>query len=105
MQRAFRNLWADAPAEALRELGLGIGISTGRVIVGNVGSEDAMDYTVVGDAVNVAARLQSLAEAGDIVVSLSAHELLDGEGNAEVMRLTKLRGRREPVSVFRLQID
>ena len=103
MQRAFRNLWADIPAEALRELGLGIGISTGRVIVGNVGSEDAMDYTVVGDAVNVAARLQSLAEAGDILVSQSAHQMLDNEDDAEVMRLTKLRGRREPMDVFKLR--
>jgi len=103
MQLAFRNLWTDAPAEALRELGLGIGISTGRVIVGNVGSEDATDYTVVGDAVNVAARLQSLAEAGDILVSHSAYELLDNEDDAEAMQLTKLRGRREPVNVFRLR--
>jgi len=105
MQRAFRNLWVDAPAEALRELGLGIGISTGRVVVGNVGSEDAMDYTVVGDAVNVASRLQSLAEGGDILVSHSAHQLLDNEDDAEVMRLTKLRGRREPMNVFKLRSD
>jgi len=102
MRRAFANLWADAPNETLRELGLGVGISTGRVIVGNVGSEDAMDFTVVGDAVNVASRLQSMAEAGDILVSQPAFELLDGEGSADCMRLTKLRGRREPMNVYKL---
>ena len=103
MQRAFNNLWSGAPSEALRGLGLGIGISTGRVIVGNVGTKDAMDYTVVGDAVNVAARLQGLAEAGAIFVAHSAYDLLQGEDHAEVMLLTKLRGRREPMNVYRLE--
>ena len=102
MQQTFHNLWADAPDAALRELGLGIGVSAGRVIVGNIGSESAMDYTIVGDAVNVAARLQSLAEAGDILVADSAYRLLWGEDDAEVMRLTRLRGRQEPMNVFRL---
>ncbi len=105
MQRAFRNLWADAPIEGLRELGLGIGISTGRVVVGNVGSEDSMDYTVVGDAVNVAARLQDLAEPGDVLVSQSAHDLLEGEDDAVVMPRTELRGRREPMDVYRLRTE
>ena len=105
MQRAFRNLWADAPTEALRELGLGIGIGAGRVIVGNVGSEDAMDYTVVGDAVNVASRLQDLAEAGEILVSQSTHELIRDEDDAEMMPLTRLRGRREPMNVYKLRSD
>ncbi len=103
MQRAFRNLWADAPIEGLRELGLGIGISIGRVVVGNVGSENAMDYTVVGDAVNVAARLRDLADPGDVLVSQSVHGLLKGEDDALVLPRTELRGRREPIDVFKLR--
>ena len=105
MQQVFRNLWQDAPAETLRDLGLGVGISTGRVIVGNVGSESAMNYTVVGDTVNVAARLEGLAKAGDILVSDPVYSLLDDKIPGELMRSTKLRGRREPINVYRLTAE
>jgi len=103
MQRAFANLWTNAPSSVLRELGLGIGISVGRVIVGNVGAREAMDYTVVGDAVNVAARLQGLAKAGEILISGSVHSFVKTTTEAKHSGSTKLRGRQEPVDVYSLR--
>ena len=102
MQQAFSNLWEDAPSAALQSLGLGIGISAGRVIVGNVGTRDAMDYTVVGDAVNVASRLEGLARNGEILMSDRVRALLDDTHEVTHSGLTKLRGRQEPIDVYRL---
>ena len=105
MQKAFRNLWGDAESAELRELGLGIGISTGRVVIGNVGSEDSMDYTVVGDAVNVAARLQGLANPGEILISVATHSHLLDDRGAEIMRAIKLRGRDQALDIYRIAAD
>jgi len=102
MQRAFANLWAHASSPALRKLGLGIGITVGRVIVGNVGDKAAMDYTVIGDAVNVAARLQSLAKPGEILISDRAQALLNDAHDVDHVGLTKLKGRQQPIDIYRL---
>jgi adenylate cyclase len=72
MQRRMRELqlmWRDLGSE--EPFQLRIGVNTGFCTVGNFGSEDRMDYTIIGNEVNLAARLQSHAELGGIVV---AHE-------------------------------
>jgi adenylate cyclase len=61
-----------------------------------------MDYTVVGDAVNVAARLQSLAKSGEILLSSTTHALLGGESVGEVIPSLKLRGRERLIDVVRI---
>jgi PAS domain S-box-containing protein len=77
MQRRMRELqseWRDAGLE--KPFQLRIGISTGYCTVGNFGSEDRMDYTIIGGAVNLASRLQSHAEPGSILISHETYSLV-----------------------------
>jgi adenylate cyclase len=72
---------------------LGIGIHTGRSFVGSVGEGDARDFTALGDTVNAAARLMSLAGPGEILVSVEAAAAGDLETNGLERRSLELRGR------------
>jgi adenylate cyclase len=74
LQLAFAELTRRWNAELDREIGMGIGMSFGRAVVGNIGSIQRLDYTVIGDVVNTASRLNGLARAGQIIVS---HHLVD----------------------------
>ena len=85
------------------ETGLGIGINFGEVIAGNVGSAAYMNYTIIGDAVNVASRLGQRARAGEMLFSDTIKALLDQLGfDAGALPLPALilRGRTNPIDIF-----
>jgi class 3 adenylate cyclase len=85
------------------ETGLGIGINEGDVVAGNVGSAMFMNYTIIGDAVNVAARLCQRARAGEMVLSRALKHSLDERGhdiNAMALPSMTLRGRTTPIDIF-----
>jgi class 3 adenylate cyclase/DNA-binding NarL/FixJ family response regulator len=88
--------------DGLPTMGVGIGVNTGPVIAGTVGGGGRLEYTVVGDAVNVASRLQSEAEAGEIVASASTVEAAPGI-TCESIGPRIVKGREEPVEVFRVR--
>lgn len=96
---AARRLLADLAAANLPR-GVGVGIYSGPVISGAIGPPDRQDFTVIGDSVNVAARLCSAAHAGELVVD-EASAAAAGIAHGECERLT-VKGRREPISVLRL---
>jgi adenylate cyclase len=102
MQRHLKQMQAAGltPIQGMR-----IGINTGDAIVGNIGSTKRMDFTVVGDVVNVAARLQELAKEleADTLISAATFRELEGQFEAVPGPATVLRGRKEPTPVYRLE--
>jgi adenylate cyclase len=83
-------------------LGIGIGINTGDVIAGNIGAPQKMDLTVIGDTVNIAARLQTLANAGQVVIGEATHEAVRGEFRCEPFGEIELKNLLQPVRCYRL---
>ena len=103
MQQRQAELNAEGWDAEVPELGVGIGVNTGLVIAGTVGGGGRLEYTVVGDAVNVAQRLQSEAEAGEIVASATTVASAPSIAS-EAIGPRSVKGREEPVEVFRVLV-
>ena len=102
MRRALRQLNEKWRGEGRMGLGMGIGINQGEVIVGNVGSQERMDPTVIGDAVNLASRLEGLTRIYDvdILVGASAAELVRDEVYLRSVARVQAKGKIKPADVF-----
>ncbi len=98
MQAAVVKL--EIPAMPGIRLQAGIGITSGEVIAGNVGSERRMHYAVVGDSVNVAGRLQSAAGPGQILVDESTHEAVRDLVTSQDLGSLRLAGKGDWVRAF-----
>jgi class 3 adenylate cyclase/DNA-binding NarL/FixJ family response regulator len=99
-QEALNKRWSD---EGLEPFGLGIGLSTGPVAAALLGSEERLEYTLVGDTVNLSQRLQDLARpAGVTVMSEATHDALSRAVEAEELDPTAVKGRKTMVRAFRV---
>jgi class 3 adenylate cyclase/ActR/RegA family two-component response regulator len=99
-QAAVNEEWA---ATGLTPFGLGIGLSTGEVAAALLGSDERLEYTVVGDAVNLCQRLQQLGEPGQTVVSEATWDLLTAPPAApERLDAQAVKGRATPVAPYRI---
>ena len=102
MMRRMKFVNQDLKDAGLSEIAIGIGINTGTVTVGYIGSEERTDYTAIGDAVNLAARLEKEAQAGQVIISHSTFEAIAGRfptkpsGQGEVM----VKGKKESVRIY-----
>jgi class 3 adenylate cyclase/tetratricopeptide (TPR) repeat protein len=103
---AIRETLAGYSEQLKQERGVEIrlreGLNTGLVVVGKIGDDLRMDYTAVGDATNLAARMQTLAEPGSILVTETTHRLVQGYVRSEALGPMAVKGRDEPVAVFRI---
>ena len=92
-------------AASVDRLGIGIGIATGEAFVGNVGGGEVADYTVIGDTVNVAARLQGEAAAGEILISQETYTRVVMEFPYAKRHELLLKGKSEPVIAWEIAQD
>jgi class 3 adenylate cyclase len=104
MQERQTQLNGEGAAEGLAPLEMGIGVNTGTVIAGTVGGGGRLEYTVVGDAVNVAQRIQSEAAGGEVLATAATAGRCSDEpgfGWASIGP-REVKGRTEPVELFRV---
>jgi adenylate cyclase len=100
MQRRMIGLNQDLHAEGFSELGVGIGLHTGEVTVGYIGSERRSEYTAIGDTVNTASRLESNAKGGQILISDATAKAAHSRYKLESREPITVKNRTQPVVLW-----
>lgn len=102
MQKALISVNEQCRFYEYPELSMGIGIHTGEVFVGNVGSERMMRYNVIGSTVNIASRIQGISESGEVLISSTAAKNLNEKVMLDDGREVSLKGVEKPMTVYRV---
>jgi adenylate cyclase len=102
MQEAMGALNAQLARRALPELRMGIGVNCGQLIVGNIGSEKRKKYGALGSPINLAFRIESQTEGGEVLVSPEVHSHLNGQLLVDQARESLLKGLDDPVMLYRV---
>ncbi len=100
MQAALIEFNRTRQAEGMVPILIGVGINTGEVVAGYMGSTRTMEYTAIGDTVNTGSRLCSIAKAGEIIVSESTWARVESQFEAVPLAPTKVKGKAAPLRIF-----
>jgi adenylate cyclase len=100
MMRVLSEWNRTRAAEGQNEIHIGIGINTGVVVTGAIGSSRALQYTAIGDAVNTASRLCSVAEPGQIILSEATYRKVQADVAAVPLPPVRLKGKAEELRVY-----
>ena len=98
--KAVAGINGELKSEFGIEIACGVGVHSGRAVVGNIGCSYRMDYTAIGDTVNVAERLESIAKGGQVLISRDLYEQVRDRYQAAYAGSQSLKGRQDDVDVF-----
>lgn len=102
MLEALEEFNRTRAAEGLAAIEIGIGINTGNVITGAIGSTRALQYTAIGDAMNVASRLVNVAQRGQIIISEDTYRHCVGRINAQPLQPVQVKGKKDALRIYRV---
>ena len=103
IQSRAAQLSGERKRRGLTTVGFGIGINAGEAVAGNLGAAKRLEYTVIGDAVNLAQRLESQARAGEVLVSQRVYEKVASDVEAVPRDPVKLKGKSKPVPLWEIR--
>lgn len=103
IQSAIEELNKEREEEEKEKIGVGIGIHSGEAVVGNIGSPERLDYTVIGDCVNLASRIQKLAKPGEVVISEEVYQAIKEKFEVEPIPEVTVQGKTQPLRLYKVR--
>ncbi len=100
MQRKLKKLNEHFEKRGHKTIGVGIGINTGEVVVGNIGSENRLEYTAIGDSVNLASRLCSVAAGGQIIISDFTYNHVKDFISVNKLEMVQVKGKADKIQIY-----